>query len=58
MQTGRIAADYLVGSLGQQPFGWGAGLEVDTGALRAAYRHALQLADAGDIAELLAFSRT
>ncbi len=54
---GRIAADNLAAGLGQQPFGWGAGLEVGTGALRAAYRHALQLADAGDIAELLAFSR-
>jgi Fic-DOC domain mobile mystery protein B len=55
---GRIAADYLVTSFGRQSFGWGASLKVDTGALRAAYRHALQLADAGDIAELLAFVRT
>jgi Fic-DOC domain mobile mystery protein B len=55
---GRIAADYLVGGLGGQLFGWGAGLGVDTATLRAAYRHALQLADAGDIAELLAFVRT
>jgi Fic-DOC domain mobile mystery protein B len=54
---GRIAADYLVTALGGAPFSWGAGLDVDTDRLRAAYRKALQLADAGDIAELLVFAR-
>ncbi len=54
---GRVAADYLVTSLGREAFGWGVGLEVDTDALRAAYRLALQRADDGEIAELLAFAR-
>ncbi len=55
---GRIAADYLITALGRERFSWGAGLEVDTDKLRAAYRHALQRADGGDIADLLAFART
>ncbi len=54
---GRIAADYLITGLGREPFGWGADLNVDTDKLRAAYRHALQRADDGDIADLLAFVR-
>ena len=54
---GRIAADYLVVSLGREPFGWGVGLGLDTDELRAAYRHGLRRADAGDIAELVAFAR-
>ncbi len=55
---GRIAADCLITSLGREPFGWGVGLDVDTDELRAVYRVALQRADGGDIAELLAFART
>jgi Fic-DOC domain mobile mystery protein B len=55
---GRIAADYLITSFDREPFGWGVGLDVDTDGLRAAYRTALQRADGGDIAELLAFART
>lgn len=55
---GRIAADYLIRSLGREPFSWGAGLDVDTDELRSAYRISLQGADGGDIAELLAFART
>ena len=55
---GRIAADYLIRSLGREPFSWGAGLDVDTYELRSAYRISLQGADGGDIAELLAFART
>ncbi len=54
---GRVAADYLVTSLGRESFGWGVGLDVDTDGLRAAYRLALQRADDGEIAELLAFAR-
>lgn len=54
---GRVAADYLVTALGGEPFSWGAGLDVDTDNLRAAYRGALQRADAGDIANLLVFAR-
>ena len=53
----RIAADYLVTALGRPRFGWGIGLDVNTEDLRAAYRQALQQADAGDIEELLAFAR-
>lgn len=54
---GRVAADYLVTSLGRSPFSWGAGLQVDTHQLRAAYRRALQRADANDLAALLEFVR-
>ncbi len=53
----RIAADYLVTFLGRAPFSWGAGLAVDTQHLRATYHTALQHADAGEIAQLLAFAR-
>jgi Fic-DOC domain mobile mystery protein B len=55
---GRIAADYLIRSLGRERFGWGVELDVDTDELRAVYRVALQRADGGDIAELLAFARS
>lgn len=54
----RIAADYLVQALGGRPFSWGAHLDVDTDGLRAAYRHALVRADAGEIADLVAFARS
>lgn len=50
---GRVAADYLVATLEHKPFTWGAGL-VTTDELRARYRHALEHADAGDIADLVA----
>ena len=53
---GRIAADYLVVSLGREPFGWGVGLGLDTDELRAAYRHGLRRADEGEILELVAFA--
>ena len=55
---GRIAADYLISGLGGERFGWGAGLDVETDELRAAYRQALQRADGGEIAELVAFARS
>lgn len=55
---GRIAADYLITALDREPFSWGAALDVDTTELRAVYRQALQRADDGDIADLLAFART
>ncbi len=54
---GRVAADYVVMALGWPRFGWGIGLDVNTVDLRAAYRHALQRADAGEIEELVAFAR-
>ena len=54
---GRVAADFLVATLGRDPFSWGAGLRIDADDLRAAYRRALQRGDAGEIAELHAFAR-
>jgi Fic-DOC domain mobile mystery protein B len=55
---GRIAADYLISSLGQAKFSWGAQLNLDTDGLRTAYRNALQRADDGDFVDLLAFARS
>lgn len=55
---GRIAADCLALALGRRRFSWGANLDVSTEVLRATYRHALQRADAGEIAELVAFARS
>lgn len=55
---GRLAADHLIRALGGEPLSWGAGLAVDTDELRAAYRRALQRADGGEIADLLAFARS
>ena len=55
---GRVAADYLVLSLGAQAFTWGRGLDVSTDELRRTYRHALQRADNGQIDDLLAFCRS
>jgi Fic-DOC domain mobile mystery protein B len=55
---GRVAADYLISSLGRAKFSWGAQLNIDTDRLRAAYRKALQRADNGDFVELLAFARS
>ena len=57
-RLGRVAANYLIRGLGGEPFSWGARADLETDALRAAYRHALQRADAGEIADLLAFART
>lgn len=57
-RLGRIAADYFVHSLGAAPFTWGSGLDVDTDVLRSKYIGALQRADGGNIADLLAFART
>ena len=53
----RIAANYLMQSLGREPFSWGRGLDVSTDELRARYVHALREADAGDVSELLVFAR-
>lgn len=53
----RIASDHLVARLGGTPFTWGAGLNLETEPLRARYRAALQSADVGDVAGLIAFSR-
>ena len=55
---GRVAADYLGRGLGGEPFSWGARADLDTDELRATYRHALQRADAGQIADLVGFARS
>ena len=57
-RLGRVATDYLIRGLGSEPLSWGARADLDTGALRAAYRHAFQQADAGEIVDLLAFARS
>lgn len=54
---GRIAADYLVTSLGHPAFTWGSRLEVDTDELRSRYIEALHDADDGDISGLIEFAR-
>ena len=55
---GRIAADYLIRGLGSERFSWGARADLSTDALRLAYRRALEQADRGEIADLVAFART
>ena len=54
---GRIAADYLVTSLGHPAFTWGSRLDVDTDELRRGYFEALHDADDGDISGLIEFAR-
>ncbi len=54
---GRIAADYLIASLDGEPFTWGLRLDADTDELRAAYLHALGLADTSEFDGLLVFAR-
>ena len=54
---GRIAADYLVTSLGHPAFTWGSRLDVDTDELRRRYIEALHDADDGDISGLIEFAR-
>ena len=54
---GRIAADYLVTSLGHPAFTWGSRLDVDTDELRRRYIEALHDADDDDISGLIEFAR-
>jgi Fic-DOC domain mobile mystery protein B len=54
---GRAAANYLIAALGNEPFSWGAGLDLNTAELRKEYRVALQQADGGDITALKKFAR-
>jgi Fic-DOC domain mobile mystery protein B len=54
----RLAGDLLAVQLGQQRFTWGRGNLVAIDELRRAYIDALHLADAHDIAPLLAFARS
>lgn len=56
---GRIAADYLLASLGAPVFSWGRNLEVSTSELRHRYHQALRQADYdGEISQLIEFCRT
>jgi Fic-DOC domain mobile mystery protein B len=55
----RTASDLLVEALGGERFIWGAALDVtDAATVRQVYIEALQAADGGDIAPLLAFARS
>lgn len=54
----RLAADLLIVQLGGSRFSWGRENLVEAAKTRRAYVHALQAADAHDIAPLLAFART
>jgi len=55
----RTAADLLVEALGGERFSWGTALAAeDAAAARRTYIEALQAADGGDIAPLLAFARS
>jgi Fic-DOC domain mobile mystery protein B len=52
----RLSADVLAVSLGVEPFGWGRGLGLETGPLRAHYIEALRVADANDFEALMTFA--
>lgn len=56
----RIAADLLARALGRSEFTWGAGLGLDTPALRAEYQRLLQVADRDrdDVKSLITFARS
>lgn len=57
----RLITDLLLRKMGQDPFSWGSGgyaALVNQSDFRATYLAALQAADKGDIAPLLAFART
>jgi Fic-DOC domain mobile mystery protein B len=55
----RMAADLLVEALGGERLNWGAALAAeDPAAARQTYIEALQAADGGDIAPLIAFTRS
>jgi Fic-DOC domain mobile mystery protein B len=54
----RLAADLLLASLDGEPISWGSGLGFDAAAIRACYIAALKAADAGDVADLIAFARS
>lgn len=53
----RLAADLLAEALGRERFSWGRGLVADPDRARSAYIAALRAADAGELADLLAFAR-
>ncbi len=55
---GRIAADYLVETLGRASFSWGATGHADPAAVRESYVSALVQADRGHFDDLIAFARS
>jgi Fic-DOC domain mobile mystery protein B len=54
----RMMTDVLLAKVGAANFSWGRADIVSAGATRETYLHALQAADAGNIAPLLAFVRS
>jgi Fic-DOC domain mobile mystery protein B len=56
-RLGRIAADYLITSLGRERFSWGASSYASTGELRSAYLACLRTGDDGDLSDLMHFAR-
>jgi Fic-DOC domain mobile mystery protein B len=56
-RLGRIAADYLITSLGRERFSWGAGSYDSTAELRKAYLASLRTGDNGDLSDLMQFAR-
>lgn len=54
----RLATDALLESLGAPSFSWGSADVVRVGGARARYLHALRMADAGEMGELLRFVRS
>jgi Fic-DOC domain mobile mystery protein B len=57
-RLGRIAADYLITSLGRERFSWGASSYGSIGELRSAYLACLRTADSGDLSDLMRFARS
>ena len=57
-RLGRIAADYLITSLGRERFSWGAASYESVGELRSAYLAYLRAADDGDLSGLMRFARS
>lgn len=54
----RLAADHLLGKLGEKPFTWGRANLTDAGEARKAYINGLRAADQHDITPLLEFVRS
>lgn len=57
-RLGRIAADYLITSLGRERFSWGARSHTSTAELRSDYLACLRKGDNGDLSDLMRFARS
>ena len=57
-RLGRIAADYLITSLGRERFSWGARSYDSTAESRSAYLACLRTGDNGDLSDLMRFARS